>query len=73
MARGARYYQVEKQGDWRHHRCGPRFIQDNHGIHPTARQLRVVEGLTGFANMSFPCFSTKALALLASSDSNQGS
>ena len=36
-----------------------------------ARQLR--EGLTGFSNMSVPCFSTKALALLASSDSNQGS
>src|SRR5215472_13499051 len=36
-------------------------------------QLRVVEGLTGFSNMSLPCFSTKAFALLASIESSQGS
>src|SRR5215831_17296981 len=38
-----------------------------------ACQLRVVEGLTGFSNMSLPCFSTKAFALLASIESSQGS
>src|SRR6266508_3457591 len=37
------------------------------------RQLRVVDGLTGFSNMSFPCFSTKAFVLLASIESSQGS
>jgi hypothetical protein len=36
-------------------------------------QLRVVDGLTGFSNMSFPCFSTKTFALLASIESSQGS
>jgi hypothetical protein len=36
-------------------------------------QLRELEGLTGFSNISFPCFSTKAFALLASIESNQGS
>jgi hypothetical protein len=37
-----------------------------------ACQFRV-EGLTGFSNISFPCFSTKAFALLASIESSQGS
>src|SRR6266511_3522444 len=36
-------------------------------------QFRVVDGLTGFSSMSLPCFSTKAFALLASSESTQGS
>jgi hypothetical protein len=26
-------------------------------------QLRVVDGLTGFSNISFPCFSIRAFAL----------
>src|SRR5262245_23955267 len=38
-----------------------------------ACQLGVVEGFTGFSNMSLPCFSTKAFALLASIESSQGS
>ena len=40
---------------------------------PKSCQLRVVEGLLGFSNMSLPCFSTNAFALLASSESNHGS
>jgi hypothetical protein len=36
-------------------------------------QLRVLEGLIGFSSISFPCFSTKAFALLASIESTQGS
>ncbi len=36
-------------------------------------QLGELEGFTGFSSISFPCFSTKAFALLASIESSQGS
>ena len=62
-------HQIEKKENARH----PSSFASQGTHSPPPRQLRVVEGVTGFSNMSFPCFSTKALALLASSDSNQGS
>ena len=51
----------------------PRRIYRGRGRTVWMFQVRELEGLTGFSNISFPCFSTKAFALLASIESNQGS